>query len=115
MTALELPKRLANTTEDVPILDDELEFDAIIEMKEDKYSDKRIRDMNIFQLLHDRNFFNRNLTILDKYFFSFNSMMEKFQKLKIRVYRDISRESRVNANKKPEGKLSNRFEPFSIN
>lgn len=70
-------------------------------MKEEKYSEKRIKDLNIFQLLYDRNFFNRNLTLLDKYFFSFNSVLEKFQKYKIRVYRDISRESRVNVNKKP--------------
>jgi hypothetical protein len=84
-------------------------------MKEEKYSDKRVKDMNIFQLLHDRNFFNRNLTLLDKYFFSFSSMMEKFQKFKFKIYRDISRESRVNVNKKPEGKVLNRFEPFSQN
>lgn len=99
--ALDSPKNRNSTSEEAPLLEGEMEFDHIIEMKEEKYSDKRIKDMNIFQLLYDRNFFDRNLTILDKYFFSFNSMMEKFQKFKIKVYRDISRESRVNINKRP--------------
>jgi hypothetical protein len=86
----------------------EMEFDDILEMRDEKYSDKREREMNIFQLLYDKDFFNRNLTTLDKYFFSFNSLLEKFQKFKIKIYRDISRESRVNVSKKPEGK-SDRF------
>jgi hypothetical protein len=43
-------------------------------MKEEKYIDKREKELNIFKLLYDKNFFNKNLTLLDKYFFSFNSL-----------------------------------------
>lgn len=89
-----------------------MEFEDILAIKEEKFTVGE-KNLNIFKLLYDRNFFNRNLTLLDKYYFSFNSLFEKFQKYKIQIYRDMSRDSRANASKRPEGQSMDRFETFS--
>jgi predicted nuclease with TOPRIM domain len=53
------------------------------------------KKLNIFKVAFNRNqkeMIGREL--LNKYYFSFTSMVEKLQKIKIPIYRDISRMAR---------------------
>ena len=72
-------------------------FDEIINLKEENFFMKtdHYKNLNIFKIAFNKN--QKEIIgkeLLNKYYFSFTSMVEKLQKIKIPIYRDISRMAR---------------------